>query len=560
MSVPVMNYQPTLLAGRYINLTLLDECWIQYEADNMTIRAMQREFTFLMNGYWQRVGANKALKSIPGYGKINLTINNRFCIGLLDDIIRLATRQGAKINFINRQDFINLSNNTGDSVDDDYISSLFHKSFLDKIGGKLYEYQYDGCKQVLKYKKGLVSMHVGAGKSVVVFALAKYLSLQPNLSDRNKVVIVVPTLTLAEQYYSDIMDYSGGEMEGKVAMCYSQAPKKLNTWDKPIIVTVRNTFKLRTQYHSQVKALIVDEAHELKCGNIADSKLNECIKNCNAEYKIALSGSFVDPFKESKPNMLEYYRVKQLFGKVLIHIEEKDGTENKRLTPFKIENIYYKYGDEDMQYQLAYSNYANTNKLIQEYKIKPTVMDYLINRSGKIKPEHNTIMIFFFKESLAMFKEYLETNYPEYEVFVITGDIKGKTREKYRQTISNKRGCFLLGTYMTISRGVNIKNIDNVILADGLKTQSGITQTIGRALRVTEEKELAMIYFLIDSAVFNRYNKFSVPIHQAKFRQQQFIDNDWNFKNIYIDENLIECVDLKVQKFIDDDSIVQKDC
>ena len=55
-------------------------------------------------------------------------------------------------------------------------------------------------------------------------------------------------------------------------------------------------------------------------------------------------------------------------------------------------------------------------------------MDYLIN--NKFKSDDNTFIIFFFKESLEQFKNYLEENHPEYEYFVIKGEVKGKVDRK----------------------------------------------------------------------------------------------------------------------------------
>jgi len=50
----------------------------------------------------------------------------------------------------------------------------------------------------------------------------------------------------------------------------------------------------------------------------------------------------------------------------------------------------------------------------------------------------------------------------------------------------------------TLSTGVSINAIFNVIFADSFKSEQIIIQSIGRALRLHGEKEKAMIFDLVD--------------------------------------------------------------
>ena len=52
--------------------------------------------------------------------------------------------------------------------------------------------------------------------------------------------------------------------------------------------------------------------------------------------------------------------------------------------------------------------------------------------------------------------------------------------------------------YGTLSTGVSIKAIFNVIFADSFKSEQIIIQSIGRALRLHKDKATAMIFDLVD--------------------------------------------------------------
>jgi superfamily II DNA or RNA helicase len=56
----------------------------------------------------------------------------------------------------------------------------------------------------------------------------------------------------------------------------------------------------------------------------------------------------------------------------------------------------------------------------------------------------------------------------------------------------------LLASYGTLSTGVSINAIFNVIFADSFKSEQIIIQSIGRALRKHSEKKVATIFDIVD--------------------------------------------------------------
>ena len=68
----------------------------------------------------------------------------------------------------------------------------------------------------------------------------------------------------------------------------------------------------------------------------------------------------------------------------------------------------------------------------------------------------------------------------------------------------------LIASFGTLSTGVSINAIFNVIFADSFKSEQIIIQSIGRALRLHEEKKTAIIFDLVD--VFSSCNLRALPI------------------------------------------------
>ena len=56
----------------------------------------------------------------------------------------------------------------------------------------------------------------------------------------------------------------------------------------------------------------------------------------------------------------------------------------------------------------------------------------------------------------------------------------------------------LIASFGTLSTGVSINAIFNVIFADSFKSEQIIIQSIGRALRLHEDKKTALIFDLVD--------------------------------------------------------------
>jgi superfamily II DNA or RNA helicase len=84
----------------------------------------------------------------------------------------------------------------------------------------------------------------------------------------------------------------------------------------------------------------------------------------------------------------------------------------------------------------------------------------------------------------------------------------------------------------TLSTGVSINAIFNVVFADSFKSEQIIIQSIGRALRLHSDKKRALIFDLVD--VFSANNLNNILFRHFREREKFYIKRKYPFKIIKI--------------------------
>jgi len=86
----------------------------------------------------------------------------------------------------------------------------------------------------------------------------------------------------------------------------------------------------------------------------------------------------------------------------------------------------------------------------------------------------------------------------------------------------------LVASYGTLSTGVSINAIFNVIFADSFKSEQIIIQSIGRALRLHDDKKKANIFDLVD--VFSSKDATNILYKHFKEREKFYIKRKYPYK------------------------------
>lgn len=86
----------------------------------------------------------------------------------------------------------------------------------------------------------------------------------------------------------------------------------------------------------------------------------------------------------------------------------------------------------------------------------------------------------------------------------------------------------LLATYGTLSTGVSIKNIHNIIFGESFRSEQRVIQSIGRSLRLYQTKKVASIYDLVD--VFSEEKSNNVLLRHGFDRIKLYKKHEYPFK------------------------------
>ena len=87
---------------------------------------------------------------------------------------------------------------------------------------------------------------------------------------------------------------------------------------------------------------------------------------------------------------------------------------------------------------------------------------------------------------------------PNKEIYFIAGEVDGEERNNIRNRINNTNNSITIASEGTTSTGVNIPKLNNIIFASPSKGRIKNLQSIGRLLRLSENKEYATLYDISD--------------------------------------------------------------
>ena len=86
----------------------------------------------------------------------------------------------------------------------------------------------------------------------------------------------------------------------------------------------------------------------------------------------------------------------------------------------------------------------------------------------------------------------------------------------------------LVASYGTLSTGVSINAIFNVIFADSFKSEQIVIQSIGRSLRLHEDKKTAVIFDIVD--IFDADSKRNILYKHFTEREKFYQKRRYPYK------------------------------
>lgn len=441
-----------------------------------------------------------AFKAKAWDGTIRLfnTFNKRLYVGLVPRLLEYA-----------RENELNVVYDTDEFADRE-VSEIEIQAFINKLKTKnlwpKFEIAQDQLRAITAcFRKQRITLlsPTASGKSFII-----YLNLW---WWKRKTLIIVPRVGLVTQMYNDLLSY--GMPEEYMHKITAGEDKQT---DKPIVIsTWQSIYKQPEKYFQQYECLIGDEVHGFKSTALT-SIATKCV---NASIRIGVTGTLDD-------TQAHEMVVRGLFGDVYRASTTSELQAEGRLSTLKIKCIVLEYDDE-------YRKSVKKKKEISSYQDEIKLLVGNTNRNRFITNlvlslKGTTLLLFRRTDEHAKIVYDLIQQKATVPVHYIDGGVRPSEREEIRQLAINNNNTIIVASYGTTSTGVNIPNINNIVFGSPLKSKITVLQSIGRALRLADNKTTATLYDISDNLSSGNYENYGI-IHMRK-RLELYIAEDFEYR------------------------------
>ena len=480
-----------------IRLEKVNEAYIRVTSERNIAQELSDYFTFYVPGYQ----FTPAYKSRYWDGKIRLLDLRTMLIyrGLIAYIEKFCEERKYTLD-------IDIELRTSK-----IFSLIEAKEFVDtlKLPHEVRDYQLNSFVHAIRNKRLLLLSPTASGKSLILYCIIRHLQIE-----NERGLLIVPTTSLVEQMYKDFQDY-GYDSEQYCHRQYSGKEKHTNKF--LTITTWQSIYKNPQEYFEQFDFVVGDEAHQFKAKSLA-TILSGCT---NAGYRIGCTGTLDGT--QTHRLVLE-----GLFGPVYQATTTKELMDNKHLAEFKIKCLILKYPEtvckqsRDWDYNTEV-DYIVLNKARNEF-IKNLVLSL----------EGNTLILFQFvekhgKDLHSLIKEHTKNRH----VFFVYGGTDVEVRESIRAITEKEKDAIIVASYGTFSTGVNIRNLHNIVFASPSKSRIRNLQSIGRGLRIGDNKQEATLFDISDDFRIGKHTNYTLK-HFVE-RVKIYDEEKFNYKFYNID-------------------------
>jgi len=345
----------------------------------------------------------------------------------------------------------------------------------DNLTHKLRDYQIAACENAIKFGRGILKMGTGAGKTLTICSILMSTFLQRK--SKFKCLLIVPDLGLVNQTFQDFEDYNA-------LFKYTRWTGKIKP-DLTANVIIANLGILQSQFKDNdwlqdVDMVIIDECHKLKKNN----KINKMVQSIKTVHKFGLTGTLPD----NKPDEWN------ILGKIGTIVYEKDSYSlrtEQHLTIAKTSILKIEYKDKPL-YASGQNNYKIELDFLYANNFRN---DVIYNICGKFN-NNSLVLVNHLIHGDALYDKL--SQYADKQVYFVKGEVEVEERDKIKKIMETKSNIICIAMSSIFSTGINIKNIHMIMFAAGGKSSIRTIQSIGRGLRLHDDKEKLMIIDLAD--------------------------------------------------------------
>ena len=487
-------------------------------------------------------------------GKKSYFKDGRINVGLWKEAFKGCKEIDVPFIVENKEDFPINRDVTLEKVQD--FCKDFFKTHKMKKDGEIvpfmpYDHQIEAAYKILKNRFCMAEVATSGGKSLIISIVMFYTLKHTDPSA--KFLIIVPSITLVTQFYDNIVEYNFGlnnllEMREKkiekfedlnnghipctvrVEEVMSDRPRKFSGTENPnvYIGTYQSLEKWPKTFFEQFHTIATDEAHGAKAKTITsilESTFNK------AYSRFGVSGTF--PTDET----CEILTIQSVLGPKITEVSADELKQKGIITPMDIKAVIMNHNDLEFAERLKMIRKAGDGKSAFDFeKAYAHQSEKRLEFIKKIvdKCSNNTLLLFHTIDNGQKIYQKLKDELPNKEFFYIDGEISGRKREviKKEMEITGDKVRVLVASFGTLSTGVSINAIFNVIFTDSFKSEQIIIQSIGRGLRLHTDKEKVNIFDLVD--IFDPNDLNNILYKHYLERKGFYIKRKYPYKEIKI--------------------------
>ena len=458
-----------------IKITKLNEAYIQVECERNIAQELSDFFTFYVPGY----------QFMPAYknklwdGKLRLydLRNNTMYYGLVPYIEKFCEERKYHLEL---DSDVTITRNFSVVEAEKFIKLL-------KLPFEVRDYQLNSFVHAIRNKRMLLISPTASGKSLILYLILRFIQ---GLRYK-KGLLIVPTTSLVEQMFSDFKSY-GYDSEKYCHRQYSGKDK--NTDSFLTITTWQSIYKNPPEYFEQFDFVLGDEAHQFK----SKSLVTIMTGTTNASYRIGCTGTLDGT--QTHRLVLE-----GLFGAKYQSTTTREMIDNDQAAKFNIKCLVLKYPESTCKSAKTFDYQSEIDYIVRSEARNLFIKNLTLSLKG------NSLVLFNLvdKHGRQLFNLINEER-GKRKVFFVYGGTDVEVRESIRSITEKENDAIIVASYGTFSTGINIRNLHNIIFASPSKSRVRNLQSIGRGLRLGDNKDEATLYDIADDFRVGKFVNFTL--------------------------------------------------
>jgi superfamily II DNA or RNA helicase len=285
----------------------------------------------------------------------------------------------------------------------------------------------------------------------------------------------------------------------------------------PIIIsTWQSLYKLPKQYFQSFDVIYGDECHLFQAKSLTEI-MNKAV---NTPFRYGTTGT-LDGSKTHK------LILEGLFGAVHKTITTKELIDSNRLADLKIFAIILQYPDQIKKDCKTLKYREELDFLVQLNERNKFIRNLAIDQKG------NTLVLFQLVEKQGkLLYDMISTKCEDRKVFFVYGGTDTQQREEIRAITEKENDAIIVASYGTFSTGINIRNLHNIIFASPSKSRIRNLQSIGRGLRIGENKEQCKLYDIGDDLTWKTRKNYT--LYHMMERIKIYADEEFDYSFIRV--------------------------